>query len=499
MKGRHADAACAKDSRTSQTGFSRRRFLQATALAGASVMVLPSRAFGANDRVRVGIIGLGNKGGQHVKLFLETPGAALTALCDVDTVRLTEKAELAKKAGVSPFTTTDPRRLLERKDVDAVIIATPNHWHVLLAMWAMDAGKDVYVEKPVSHNPWESVRLVEYAKAKKKIVQSGTQYRSDVGLRQAQEWLKAGNLGKPLWGHSVWYEYREAIGKCAPFFPSDLDYDLWCGPAPLQPLTRPRLDYHWHWIWDTGDGDLGNSGIHAFDICRWFAGHTGFPKRILGLGGRFLWDDAGQTPNSQLTLLDYPDCPIIVEIRQLPMELGEKTMDSFRQLREGFVVQYEGGFFGGLRAGGVVFDKDGKRRKEWRGDGGATHHHNFIEAVRSRKTATLRAPIQEGHVSSSCCLLGNLSYRMGKPTPKKNCIEAVSKQAQGAEAFDRLSKSLEGIGIDLDKTPCSLGPWLELKEANGDITAVSGGSEFQLNLARQLARGNYRAPYILPG
>ena len=146
----------------------------------------------------------------------------------------------------------------------------------------------------------------------------------------------------------VWYEHRPPIGKCAPFTPDWLDYDLYCGPAPLEPLTRPKLHYDWHWVWSTGDGDLGNSGIHAFDACRMFIPGAVFPRRVLSLGGRFTYDDAGQTPNTQFTLLEYPSLPILMENRNLSMDKDDVVMADFRHIREGFVLQYEGGYFAGL-------------------------------------------------------------------------------------------------------------------------------------------------------
>jgi predicted dehydrogenase len=480
----------------------RRSFLQQTTLMAGGIAAFPALARAASDRVddpiRLAIIGLGNKGGHHVQLFSALPEARITALCDVDPQRLAPQVEKLKQKGVTPFTASDPRRVLERDDVDAVVIATPNHWHALLTIWAIRAGKDVYVEKPVSHNVWEGARMVEEAKAKGRIVQGGLQYRSCPGLGAASAWLNEGHLGKPLWGHIVWYEYRPAIGNCPPFTPDGLDYDLWCGPAPLEPLTRPKLHYDWHWVWSTGDGDLGNSGIHAFDACRMFIPGAVFPRRILGLGGRFTYDDAAQTPNTQLTVLDYPALPIVIENRNLSMRKDTVVLDHFRQTREGFVLQHEGGYFAGLRAGGRVFDNDGKELKRFPGDGGAGHHANFIQAVRSRRVEDLHAPIAEGHVSSAVCHLSNISYRLGQPGKVSACQEALGKHAPVAEGFPRLVKSLEGIGVDLDKTPFTLGPWLELNPASGDIVKVGAGDAAQLEQARRLARGAYRAPFILP-
>lgn len=479
----------------------RRIFLkQATVLAGG-ITTFPawSRASnGANSDVRIAIIGLGNKGKHHVQLFSALPGVRIAALCEVDSKRLAPEVDKLKQKGITPFTATDPRRVLERDDVDVVVIATPNHWHALLTVWALRAGKDVYVEKPVSHSVWEGVRMVEAAKSTGRIVQAGTQYRSCPGLRAAAAWLKEGHLGKPLWGHVVWYEHRPPIGKCDPFTPDGLDYDLWCGPAPLEPLTRPKLHYDWHWIWSTGDGDLGNSGIHAFDACRMFIPGAVFPRRVLGLGGRFTYDDAAQTPNTQFTLLEYPELPIIIDNRNLSRDKDVVILDHFRRTREGFVLQYEGGYFAGLRAGGTVFDNDNQVLKRFPGDGGAGHHPNFLKAVRSRRMKDLHAPIVEGHISSAVCHLGNLSYRLGQPGGLRACMDALGTHAAVSDGFERVVGSLKGIDVDLEKTPFTLGPSLEVDPVTGTISKVGAGDAGQLEQARLLARGTHRAPFILP-
>ena len=477
---------------------SRRTFLKSSSLAGVALAAPSIQVLGANDEIRLAVIGLGGKGGQHVERFSQAPGVRVTALGEPDPKRLAAHADKLKQRGTTAFTATDPRRVVERDDVDAVVIATPNHWHALLTVWALRAGKDVYVEKPVSHSVAEGARMVEEAKRAGRIVQSGTQYRSCPGLREAAAWLQEGHLGKPLWAHIVWFEHRPPIGKCAPFIPTDLDYDLWCGPAPLEPLTRPRLHYDWHWFWSTGDGDLGNSGIHAFDACRMFIPGAVFPQRLIGLGGRFTYDDAAQTPNTQFTFMEYPQLPIILENRNLSMEKDAVVMDRLRGVQEGFVLQYEGGYFAGFRMGGAVFDNDGKRIRRFQGDNGESHQANFLEALRSRKTSDLNAPILEGHVSSAVCHLGNIAYRLGRPGTAQACQAALGKQPPVAEGFPRLVQSLEGIGVDLAKTPFALGPWIELDTRTGDILGMEGGDAGQLEQARHLARGNHRAPYVFP-
>jgi hypothetical protein len=446
----------------------------------------------------MGIIGLGNKGRQHAKLFASLPGVRVTALCEVDPERLSAQRDRFKASGSRPFATTDPRRVIEREDVDAVVIATPNHWHALLTVWALRAGKDVYVEKPVSHNVAEGVRMVEEARARGLLVQGGLQYRSCPGLRAAATWLKEGHLGRLLWAYLPWYEHRPPIGKCAPFVPKDLDYDLWCGPAPFEPLTRPKLHYDWHWIWSTGDGDMGNSTVHPFDACRMFLPYAGFPKRIMSVGGRFTYEDAGQTPNTQFTLMEYPELPVVIENRNLSMVKGEVVMDRFRGVREGMVLQYEGGYFAGFRSGGKVFDSAGKELRHFRGDNGKGHQANFLKAWQNRRIDDLNAPILESHVSSAVCHLANLSYRMGQPQALRGASSALGESLPVREGFPRLVKSLEGLGVDLDQSPFNVGPWLELDPASGGVLKAGGGSNELREQVERLWRGSYRQPYVMP-
>lgn len=473
---------------------SRRDFLKTTA-AGLAMLTPAGRVLGANDEVRVAVIGLGGKGGQHTRVFSELPAVRLVALCDVDPKRLAEYA----KRFAGAFAATDPRKVLERKDIDAVVIATPDHWHALLAVWACQAGKDVYVEKPVSHNIWEGGKIMEAAAKYRRVVQAGTQYRSDEGLKEAAAYIHQGNLGRVLWGHVVWYELRGSIGKVAPYMPEGLDYDLYCGPAPVEPLTRERLHYDWHWVWPTGTGDLGNSGVHAFDVCRWFAGYDDLPPRVLCTGGRFAVDDAGQTPNTQLTVLDYKPAPIYIENRNLPQGKGLKEMNQLAGIREGLILRCENGYFSGLRGGGWAYDSDGKKIRQFKGDGGAQHAANFIQAVRDRKAERLNAPIRQGHISSAVCHLGNLSYRLGAPATWEDILQAVDAFERAGQTVSRFEQHLRANEVDLQKTPMSLGPWLTIDPGTERITkAEASGRTLDMKSAEELARGSYRAPFIVP-
>src|SRR5262245_48341900 len=255
----------------------RRSFIKTTALAGASLSLFPrlarSQPIGANGDIRVAVVGFGGRGRDHIGGFSELSGVRLVALCDVDRHILDREAKRCADAGKPVQSYTDIRKLLENKDVDVVSIATPNHWHALAAIWAIQAGKDVYVEKPVSHNVWEGRQIVNAARKYKKIVQTGTQSRSSrEGIYEAVKYVQAGNLGKILLSRGTCYKRRNSIGKTEgpQKVPDNINYDLWCGPAPLDPPRRnsPKgpIHYDWHWFWAYGSGDLGNQGIHQMDI-----------------------------------------------------------------------------------------------------------------------------------------------------------------------------------------------------------------------------------------
>ncbi len=474
--------------------YSRRQLLKKT-VAGLTILTPMGKLLGANEDIRVGIIGLGNKGKGHVSQFMNLPSVRVVALCDVDPERLSNQV----KRFDTVFSHTDPRRIIDRKDIDVVVISAPDHWHALLAIWACQAGKDVYVEKPVSHNIREGRKIIKAATKYGRIVQSGTQYRSDEGLREAAHYIHSGHLGRMLWGHVLWYERRGSIGKVAPYTPDWLDYDLYCGPAPVKPLRRKKLHYDWHWVWSTGTGDLGNSGIHAFDVCRWFAGYEKLPPRAVCVGGRFGVDDAGETPNTQFTILDYEPAPIYIENRNLPMRKGVREMDHQRGIREGVILQCERGYFAGFRGGGWVYDNDGEKIRQFKGDGGSQHAANFIQAVRNRNAEILNAPIQEGHISSAVCHLGNLSYRLGTPMGSGSISKAVRSFKEAEHIVGRLRNHLLANEVNLKKTPMSLGPWLTIDLVKETITTVTGPKE-SMNVAEanRLVHGSYRAPFIVP-
>src|SRR5438094_4709085 len=283
---------------------SRRDFLTTTGagVAGtalASTALGYSRILGASDRVRVAICGVRGRGNDHIRGFSRVPNTDIAALCDVDETVLNQRLGDVEKRGLpKPKSYVDVRKLLEDKSIDAISIATPNHWHSLIAIWACQAGKDVYVEKPCSHNLWEGRQLVRAAEKYNRIVQHGTQIRSSAAIQEAIKGLHEGAVGEVYLARGLCFKWRDTIGHApAEAVPAGVDYDLWTGPAPLKPFTRNRFHYNWHWSWDTGNGDLGNQGVHQVDVARWGLGLK-FPNRISAVGGHFMFDDDQQTPNT---------------------------------------------------------------------------------------------------------------------------------------------------------------------------------------------------------
>jgi len=496
------------------THLSRRTFLKTSALATAGV-VLSARSWGqvagANSDVRVAVVGLNGRGKNHLKSLSEIPGVRIVALCDVDTAVLEKTVKALPGGGAGVKTYTDIRELLASPEVDAITVATPNHWHSLIGIWACQAGKDVYVEKPISHNVWEGRQLVAAATKYKRVVQAGTQIRSGDGLVEAVAWVRAGNLGKITASRGFCYKRRKSIGQTTgpQPVPATANYDLWCGPAPMAPLRRAKLHYDWHWQFPTGNGDVGNQGIHQMDVARWFLGEPGLPRHTLSVGGRLGYVDDGETPNTQVVIHDYATAPLIFEVRGLPSkpdqvaidtaglggaeaaEAAAATMDRYRGVSIGNVVDCEGGAvvvpdYWTARA----YDKDGKMVKEFKGKDG--HMANFIAVVRSRKTADLRGPIDEGQVSSALCHLGNISHQLGQTAPAGEWREKIKGDAALTEACGRMTEHLASNGIDLTKTPLTLGAPLTLDPGKERFTGKGASA------ANKLLTRKYRKPYVVP-
>jgi predicted dehydrogenase len=445
------------------------------AALGTSALLSPrswGQVAGANNAVRIGVVGIRGRGRGAINVFRNLPGVRVTALCDVDSEILArEKAEFTKR-GQTVETYADIRLLLESKNVDAIAVGAPNHWHSLMGIWACEAGKDAYIEKPISHNVWEGRQLVRAAAKYNRVIQGGTQFRSDPGVIAAVEFVRAGNLGRIKCARGFAYFLRESLGKVSgpqqP--PASVDYDLWTGPAELQPLMRASLHKDWHFVWNTGNGELCNMGVHEMDICRWFLGEEQIAPRIMSIGGRFGFVDDGQTPNSQVVICEYAKAPVIFEVRGLPAKTGAAEVDKYRGVDIGVVIECEDGYITWGRGGGAAFDRRDQRLKEFVGNRGKDHHQNFIDAVRTRDPAALRCPPITGHLAASICHIGNISHRVGTARTTPEMRERISAHPRFAEAWNRMEEHLALNNVNLAATPATLGPMLNFDAATEQFT-----------------------------
>lgn len=481
------------------TTLPRRQFLGAAAAAVAFPNIALSRGgkkWRPNDELRVAVVGIRSRGQAHINGLHRLDGVRVVAVADCDSQYLEREKKTFAKRGESLDTHVDLREVLDRDDIDIVASATPNHWHALLTIWACQAGKDVYIEKPVSHNVWEGRKMVEAARKYGRIVQAGTQSRSSHAIRDAVAWLRGGALGEIQYGQGLCYKPRRSIGKVSgpQKVPASVDYNLWLGPAPEVPLSRRSLHYDWHWVFDTGNGDMGNQGIHQMDLCRWALGHEGLSSRILSVGGRLGYDDDGNTPNTQVALHEYGDGPpIVFETRGLPKDRAAQEkgwhMDGVRGTSIGAWIHCENG---SMRlpnySSAQAFDANGEKIKEW--DGAEDHYANFIEAVRARDAALLNADIEEGHVSSALCHTGNISHQLGAGADPDELRELCAGRGPTGDAVERMVAHLAANGVDLDADRLTAGAVLEMDPATERFTNDPR--------ANRLLRRDYREPFVVP-
>ncbi len=405
----------------------RREFIQTGAAAvGTLGFNFKGRANSPNDTIRVACVGVRGQGNAHIRAYSQMQNVEIAAICDVDETVLRQRCEQIEKAkGKRPAEFTDIRKLLEDKSIDAISIATPNHWHSLMGIWAMQAGKDVYVEKPCSHSYWEGRKLVEAARKYNKICQHGTNSRSSVALREAMQKLQEGVIGDVYMARGLCFKWRDTIGKKADeAVPPGVHYDLWLGPAPKRAFNPNRFHYNWHWNWDYGNGDIGNQGIHEMDIARWGLGVT-LPTKVYSSGGHFMFDDDQTTPNTQIATLDFnkngKKAILVFEVRHWMTNneggIGQDR-DAAGLVRDSNCI---GNIFYGsegyMAIDGYTEYKTFLGRKQEPGPskraGGSTWV-NFIETVRSRKREEQHADIEEGHLSSALMHLANISYMTGR-------------------------------------------------------------------------------------
>ncbi len=491
------------------SSFTRRDLLRTSmAVSAGLALVKPtSRVLGANDEIRLATIGVGAQGSYHMQVFSKIPGVRYVAVCDPDQFHVNAAVKFFADKGVKVDGYTDLRKMLERKDIDAITSATPNHWHALVTVWACQAGKDVYIEKPACHEIWEGRKMVEAARKYDRIVQVGTQKRSS-------EAHKAGNLGKIKWVRGFCYKARGPLtvgggysgiaeGTNGPVpIPANVDYNLWCGPADMVPLRRKTLHYVWHWLWNTGCGDIGNQGPHEMDIGRWALDDPRLAPQAFSIGGRFgvgQIGDIGETPNTQIAYFDYKPAPLIFEVRGLPTKKGERRMDNYRRtgVDVGNCIQCEGGYFPAGDGGGSVFDNDNKKiksftGKEYGGVGGEGHHENFIKAVRSRKRSDLNADIEVGHLSAGLCHMANTSYRLGKKMKPDEIKAALADNPEMLDSFNRMLENLAANEVDLEKEPITMGPMLTMDPERERYVGEYG------DMANMFLKRNYREPFVVP-
>jgi predicted dehydrogenase len=467
----------------------RRGFIGQSLRAGAAlgaVSALPdlasARPWGANDRLRVALLGVHGQGRVHAGKWAEMKDAEVVAVCDPDANVVADAMDkVDKKTGRKPAYVPDLRKIMDDKSIDVVSIAMPNHWHVLASIWGIQSGKDVYVEKPLGHNIWEQRKLVEASRKHNKIVQMGNYTRSLQSHRSAIEFLHSGKLGKVKVAHGICYGARASIRKLADApVPEGVDYNLWQGPAAERPFNPNRFHYNWHWNFEYGGGEIANNGVYYLDIARWGLGKTEHPKRALCLGGRLGYEDDGNTPNTQIGVLDYGDVQIIQEIRGLPS-------GKYMNVQSGNVFHCEEGY---LVLGGATlaaFNPKGEIIQKF--SGGGEHFRNFADAVKARNRELLNSEVAEGHLSTTLCHLPNISHRLGET--KLVSGDAPFEQSTGGnDAWNRMAEHLKEAGIDPAKVPMRVGRTLKF---DGKTETFTGDDEANKLLSRE-----YRKPFAVP-
>ncbi len=400
-----------------------------TFLGTAGALALSGRLAGsapASERLRLAVIGVRGRGADLAREFAKRPDTEVVALCDVDDASFTKIApDVEKIAGKAPRIEKDFRKLLDDKGIDAVVNATPDHWHALVAVMACQAGKDVYTEKPASHNVVEGRRMVEAARKYKRVVQMGVQRRSMPHVIEATKYVREGGIGKVGMARAWILQKRPAIGPGKPAeVPPGVDYAMWQGPAPDRPFMSNRFHYNWHWFWNWGTGELGNNGIHGLDVARWGLG-VDAPLTVCSGGGRFVFDDR-EVPDTQVVTYEFPKACLVWEHRLY----DKHPMEGF-----GFGIAFYGD------QGVLVVDEKG-----WKVDGGSNasgkatagleaHLANFVDCVKSRDLPN--ADIEIGHLSTRLCHLGNISHKVGR----KLTFDAATESFPGdAEANALLSR-----------------------------------------------------------
>lgn len=392
----------------------RRHFLGAAATSAAALsMTSTVKAQSApSSAIRCAVLGVNGRGKAHISSIEKSKEAQVALLCDPDAKVLAKCAkEFEDRYGRKVETETDIRRVYDRKDIDVASIATPNHWHALATIWACQAGKDVYVEKPGSHNVFEGRKMIEAAKRYNRIVQHGVQLRSNPAIREAVEHLRNGLIGDVYMARALVYRWRPSVGKHPNSqVPEELNWDLWQGPAEEREFSKRYVHYNWHWHWDYGNGDIGNQGVHETDMAAWGL-DVGLPTEVTAMGGKFLWDDDKETPEQVSSLLKFEGNKMMqVEVRPwcTNREQGFGVGNLFYGSKGYMAINGYNGYqtFLGQK------NEPGPAKSS--GDPLQAHFDNFFAAVRSRDASTLHGPVETAHVGSAIAHLGNIAFRLGR-------------------------------------------------------------------------------------
>jgi predicted dehydrogenase len=483
---------------------SRRTVLRTAAAASAAFPLFTiggtkasGRVIGANDTIRVGVAGINGRGGSHISAFTsdEVKNVQLTYLIDVDSSLFDSRAKSVEgRIGSRPTCVQDVRQALDDKSLDAISIATPNHWHSLMTIWACQAGKDVYVEKPISHNVFEGRKCVEAAKKYNRVVQHGTQSRSD--NRWAREVAAAhsgkygqllvskGSASKPGSG-------RNSIGtKATESPPSTLDFNLWLGPCQEQPYHKNLVHYNWHWFWETGNGEIGNQGVHQMDIARWGIKDGTLPTKVFSVGGRFLpsGPDQAETPNMQLGVMEFGPTTLVFEVRGL---VGDKKFPDWPSDVSNAFYTTEG-----VIRDSKFFPKNGgpaqKLEVDFKEVAPGGPFGSFINAMRTRKPEDCNCDALVAHYSAALCHLPNISYRLGTQGQYDKARASIGENKEAVAVLERIRDNSKAVGVPVDKTIYTIGPTLTFDPATEKFTGEHAEA------ANKLLTREYRAPFIVP-
>lgn len=475
----------------------RRHFIGLSFVAGAS-LAFPVPAVmaqtGVNEKIRLGTVSCGGRANELLSQFTRQPEIHLVGVSDPDSARV--DAVQKKYAGTEGY--TDLRKLLERDDLDAVIVATCNHWHCLGAIWAMQSGKHVYVEKPLSHSQWEGKQTVLAARKYQKICQVGMQQRSDPMQAEIKAFLHEEKaLGKILSGRVNRYGIRGSIGKRdTPLeIPKTIDYNLWLGPAEELPLYRNQLHYDWHWMWNTGSGEMGNWGVHVLDDFRnnILLDEPKLPRAVMGGGARVVWDDAGESPNVHFVYYDTGSIPMVLGLSNIPEVPDSKSAGKCPGPSSGYVAYCEGGRLEGQRGSAIAFDKEGKELKRFKGNsGGDSHVQNFIAAIQANDPTKLNAEVAIGNDSAGWCNLANIAQRVGGPFSQTMADAIQQTDGRWEELLAQTTELLAGNGLTMANSAIRLSPMLTLDPATERFTGTGADA------ANAMLKRKYRVGFEVP-